>query len=303
MPKHKNALLVNLEYYPTLALISVIRLMPLSVAYWLATMFGKLIYYVDFKHRKRTIQHLSHAGVAKDLRAARALAKANFIHLAKVGVELFKVDQLISPENFRSNVKLVLAGDSEKAIMDPRGLIMVGAHYGNWEISGLGYSIMFRPILSVMRPFDNPKIGAYIQSKRARFRQTMVDKKEAIKPIIATLRKGKTVGLLCDQHANRHEGVETMFFGHPARTHTSAAMLHLKTGAPILLGFARRMNDNFHFEFKAIGPFEIKPTGDMSADIKTLTQMFTTALEKEIAEVPEQWLWSHRRWLDINRKK
>jgi lauroyl/myristoyl acyltransferase len=31
--------------------------------------------------------------------------------------------------------------------------------------------------------------------------------------------------------------------------------------------------------------------------------MFTTALEKMIAEKPEQWMWVHRRWLNIHRDR
>ena len=105
----------------------------------------------------------------------------------------------------------------------------------NWEISGLACSILYKPILSVMRHFDNPKLGDYILSRRRQFRQTLQDKKSALKPLLKALKSHQAVGMLCDQHAGSLEGVETVFFGHPARTHASPALLHLKTGAPIIL--------------------------------------------------------------------
>ena len=59
----------------------------------------------------------------------------------------------------------------------------------------------------------------------------------------------------------------------------------------------------FDFSFELVlGPLiEYKPTGDKEHDIQTICQMCTTALEKMIAEQPEQWMWAHRRWTNINR--
>ena len=46
-----------------------------------------------------------------------------------------------------------------------------------------------------------------------------------------------------------------------------------------------------------------KPTGDKDKDVREITQLCTTALEKLIAQQPEQWMWAARRWLDIDRNK
>ena len=70
----------------------------------------------------------------------------------------------------------------------------------------------------------------------------------------------------------------------------------------MIFGVAKRLDDKFNYEIAAYGPFRIeKPSGSMEQDIKTLTQMFTSAIEEEIRRDPTQWLWSHRRWLDLNR--
>lgn len=177
----------------------------------------------------------------------------------------------------------------------------MSAHYGNWEFSGLYGSITFRPILSVMRPFDNPKLNDFVTAKRNRYKQRMCDKRGALKQLLGALRSCGAVAMLSDQHAGHLEGVVTTFFGHPACTHASPASLHLKTGAPLVLGVCRRIDDTPRFEIILRGPYTIEPSGDKAADIQKLTQMFTTDIEKLISECPEQWLWPHRRWLDINR--
>ncbi len=276
--------------------------MPLRLAYAVAKWCGFLLYLLDGRHRRRAIQHLMHAGVATTTADAARIAKLNFEHLAKVTVETAKFDQLFTPENIEQRVTLLPSDGFREALRDSRGTVLVSAHYGNWELTGLYGAAVLRPMLSVMRPFDNPKINELIVKRRSSFRQRVCEKQGALKQLLMTLRKGEAVAMLSDQHAGHLEGVTTTFFGHPACTHGSPASIHLKTGAPLVLGVSRRVDDSPRFVIITRGPYTIEPTGDKLKDIQTLTQMFTTDIEKIIAECPEQWLWSHRRWLDINRK-
>jgi lauroyl/myristoyl acyltransferase len=57
------------------------------------------------------------------------------------------------------------------------------------------------------------------------------------------------------------------------------------------------------FEYHIIGPITIEKTENIDNDAKRLTQKFTSILEEEIRKTPEQWLWAHRRWLDIGRHR
>ena len=77
--------------------------------------------------------------------------------------------------------------------------------------------------------------------------------------------------------------------------------LSLKTGVPILVLMPRRVSDDFKFEFILSDPIIHKPTEDKEKDIREITQKFTSEIEKTVRRYPEQWLWAHRRWLDINR--
>ncbi|MCP4177411.1 MAG: lysophospholipid acyltransferase family protein [bacterium] len=305
--KKKNVFIQNIEYFFIIIFIGIIRLLPLKIAFKFSVFFSNIAYLLDGHHRKRTIQHLMHAGVAKDMIEAKKIARKNFNHFGKVFVEIVKIDQFITPDNMHEHISWKYLNEgAEEALQNPKGIIFVSAHYGNWEISGLGCSVLLRPIVSVMRPFDNKKIGDYILSKRTMFNQEVCFKENAFKQLLKALRAGKAVGILSDQHASTAEGVETMFFGHPARTHFSPALLQMKTGASMVLGLARRLNDNFDYEFDIAGPFELKETeatGDKMKDLQILTQKFTTVLETQIKQQPEQWVWCHRRWLDINRKR
>jgi KDO2-lipid IV(A) lauroyltransferase len=306
MISKKNTVLINFEYFFFRLAMNVVKILPLWLCFKIATLGGRLFFIFDKRHRNRTIQHLLHAGVVKTKAEAVALTRRNFIHFAKVGLEIFKCRQLMKRENIAKILTISGSEQSKNLFFSQTGkseqTIVICAHFGNWEAAGQGITITSGiPLLSVMRPFDNPKIGDYINSRREGHMHEVVAKKGAIRPLLVALKKGYSIAIMADQHAGESEGVVVDFFGHPASTHSSPALLHLKTGVPILVLMPRRVNDKFNFEFILSDPIIHKPTEDKEKDIFEITQKFTSEIENAVRLYPEQWLWAHRRWLDINR--
>ncbi|MDD4816978.1 MAG: lysophospholipid acyltransferase family protein [Victivallaceae bacterium] len=304
--REQSKIILYLEYIPVFLLYKFVRLLPLHAAYWLSAVLFRIFFALDRKHRVRTIQHLMHAKVAPDRRRAVAMAKECFRQFSMLLVEIFKGDQMTRPDSVRIVGNLELAAKcgafgEERRVY--KNVIIVTAHYGNWEIAG-GFWVRcaHTPMLSVMRSFTNPYVGELILRNRRAPGHELVDKVGGFRAAYRALKQGKSLALLVDQHANHTEGVETTFFGQPCRTHASAALLHLKTGVPLIPEVTRRAGNNFNFEFVVGDPIEYEPTGDQDKDVKAVTQIITSRLEKLIAEKPEQWLWTHRRWLNINRK-
>lgn len=295
---------MHIEFISFFCFYHVVRLMPVKLLYGLAKFLFATLYYIDSKHRNRSIQHLLHAGVAKDLQEAKRIAFASFKHGARLLTELIKMDKNFSLDN------IMLSGnkEAEKLLLrsgkDNMPVIIVTGHYGNWEISGKVWTAFSDlNLLTVVRALDNPLIGEYISKIRAADKHATIPKNNSVKYLLKALRSHSSVAILADQHASTREGVETIFFGQPARTHASVAALHLKTGVPIAPMVLRCKDKLFHYEADLAELIQYKATGDKAKDIATVTQMFTSALEKLIAKQPEQWLWAHRRWLNINRKR
>lgn len=182
-------------------------------------------------------------------------------------------------------------------------VILVTAHYGNWELTGSFWAAWSGiPMVSIMRPFDNRLIGSYILRNRESDLHRSVNKKGGIKLLFRALKESKTVAMLVDQHASPKEGgIETVFFGQPCLTYSSPALLHLKTGVPIVPQITRRLDNQGHFEIMIGDMIDYKATDDKENDVKIITQMYTNSLEKLIAGDPLQWMWAHRRWTNINR--
>ncbi|HCE42326.1 MAG TPA: hypothetical protein DET40_02110 [Lentisphaeria bacterium] len=307
MKKNRNPVVMNIQYFLFMTLNSAVRLMPLKAGYILADMFSRMLYLFDTRHRIRIIQHLIHAGVARNEKEASLIARRNFAHFAKFAVEFAKTNQVVTQENIGQHVRFSGSEKSKELFFSPgksSQVIIVTSHMGNWELAGMIYTIFSGlPLLSVMRPFDNPKISEYINRNRVQLNHGVCAKKGALKSLYVALKKGKSISIVSDQHAGSSEGVETIFFGHPARTHASPAILHLRTGIPILVGATVKEADGFKYNVILSDPIIYKPTADNEADIRAVTQLYTTEIEKSVAQYPEQWMWAHRRWLDINRNR
>ncbi len=301
----RSSLQVELEYWLFLFAAALAGIPPLRAAYRIADICGRLIFRFNRKQKERVIQHLMHAGVAKDRGEAIEIGRRNFIHFAKLVVEIVVSPRYLKKDNLSDFVTISGPEESKRLFFNPgksRNCILICAHFGNWEMAGQAYTLLSGvPLLSVMRPFDNPRIGEYILGSRVGGMHTVCDKRGAFKPLLLQMKKSHSVAFLVDQHANAKEGVVTSFFGHPARTHKSPAVLHLKTGVPILLMMPRRASDDFKFELIISDPMIVKPGGNPDEDVVRIMQMINDETEKVIRRYPEQWLWAHRRWLDINR--
>jgi KDO2-lipid IV(A) lauroyltransferase len=301
--KHKSKFQIWAEFVPFWLFLELVRLIPMKMAYLISFSIFQLMFRFERKHRNRAIQHLMHAGVAKDQQEAMETAKRVYKNFSMLLVEILKLDQSIDLNKIQvtgsqATIAEVCREDVEKNIP----VIIVTAHYGNWELAATAWARQFGiPMVSIMREFANPLIGKYILKSRQSEVHQCVYKDGGIRALLKALRENKTVAILADQHAGTHEGVETTFFGQPCRTHSSPALLHLKTGVPIMPEVTRRKPEG-GFEFVVADLIRYTPTDDKEGDIQKVTQMYTTALEKLISEQPDQWMWVHRRWLNINRK-
>ena len=298
------------EYALMLVGVALARMLPLPAARRAARVVFRVGSHLPFlPFRRRSIQHIIHAGVRTDRKSAEELAKRVYGQFSQLGVEVFKFDQCFDPAKFRCV--------GEEAVLDrfirpdasgrsPEPFIMITGHYGNWEVLGAGLTaITRRPLVSLMRPFSNPLIEKLVMKVRSGELRRLVynDRQMPLRPILRALREGACVTVAMDQHASRREGIETTFFGQPCRTHKTPALLHLKTGIPILPLFCRRLpGDDFSFELLCGHVIEYRATGDKKADVRAITQRCNDELQRLIAADPEQWLWAHRRWLNINRK-
>ena len=302
--KNKSKTAVYLEYALFAALCRILRMLPMRRAASFAAALTKLLFFLDRKHAGRTVRHIMYAGVETDPRKAKKMALASFGEFGKLLAEIVKMPQMYKP----GCVKISAPENTLKIIspeLNPgsRQIILAVAHYGNWEMAGTAFAEYTKtPMSSLMRPFANPLIGESILSHRRGGMHEVIDKNLGLRPVLRAMNEGRIITVLVDQHAMSGEGVEVEFFGHPARMHMTPALLHLKSGIPIVPEITRRLSDDFEFDFMFGEPIIHKPTGDKKRDIYEITQKIADELEELIRRDPVQWLWAPRHWLSIERR-
>jgi KDO2-lipid IV(A) lauroyltransferase len=183
-----------------------------------------------------------------------------------------------------------------RAVMDRHGrALLLTAHLGNWELLPFACQLTGYRLSVVLRPLDAPWLDRLVLRLRERAEVELIDKRSALRPVVRALARGRMVGVLLDQNAARREGVFVPFFGYPASTSKSLALLALRTETPIVPAFIRRAGDGTH-------RVVIRPALPWPAEqpLDTALGMLTTrcadAIERAIREAPEQWLWMHDRW-------
>jgi len=136
-----------------------------------------------------------------------------------------------------------------------------------------------------------------IKKRQPRHRFSLTPKYNTdIRRLLATLGEGHILALMTDQHA-RKNGMMVDFFGIPAATYTSAALLHLVTGTPLCFGYCARTGV-MKYRIVAGPPIKVEPTGNKEGDIRRILESIHGQLESAIRDYPEQYLWAHRRWRD-----
>jgi KDO2-lipid IV(A) lauroyltransferase len=178
------------------------------------------------------------------------------------------------------------------------GVLLLTGHFGNWELLGLAHALTRLPLTVVVRPLDSSVLNRLAERLRARTGAELIAKRSALRPVLRALRHGRMVGILLDQNASRDEGVFVPFFGRPASTSRSLALLAVRTGRPIVPVFIHREPDGRHrivIEPALPVPAAISP----EAAVVELTAECARRTEAIIRRWPEQWFWLHRRWRTV----
>jgi KDO2-lipid IV(A) lauroyltransferase len=211
-------------------------------------------------------------------------------------VEVLFTTRLIRVETFRRYMQIDNFRQTLQLLMNRgHGLIMLTGHYGNWEILGYVLAALGFESTAVARPLDNPYVSEYLYGVRERNGQKIVDKKGAMTEVAPLLERGGVVAFVADQNAGA-KGLFVDFFGRKASTYKSIGLLAMQFNVPVVIGYARRLDDRFQFKVATqdiIWPADWRNQDD---PLRYITQRYTKAIEDMVREDPGQYWWVHRRW-------
>lgn len=296
-PKKKPSKLVDYSTYLALRTVAMIlSCVPLETAMALATFLGDVMSKVDRRHWHRSMENLRASFPEKPEAELRRLTRESFRLFPQLGIEFMLTPRYVKRERLARHFVIGNLGDAMKLLVErERGVVMVTGHYGNWEVLSYALAVMGFEMVATARSLDNPYINEWVLGTREKKGQRIVDKRGALKVVPEVLDDHGAVGFTADQDAGK-KGMFVDFFGRPASTYKSIGILAMRYEVPIIVGFARRIANDFRFRLDVADIIYPNDWKDERDPLRYLTQRYTTAIETAVRGEPAQYLWLHRRW-------
>jgi phosphopantetheine--protein transferase-like protein len=266
---------------------------------------GKLLYHFLPLRRDVIVANLRRVfgGVLPEPDIIR-LAQAHYGHLWRLAGEFLRF-RWLSRARKAALVRVENIDALVRALAQGKGTLILTGHFGNWEvatIAGIGNYPEVRGRFHFVRRAIKPRWLDSLVTRR--FNEAgfgVLPKRGSLDLILERLAAGDMVVFPFDQHARPPDGIEVEFFGHPAWTFKSLAIIALATGAPVVPAASWREPDGRHvlrFE-EPMAPIECGNGGEA---IRRNTRVYNETLERLILRHPEQWYWVHRRWKGVPKR-
>jgi len=256
---------------------------------------AQAVYLFHSKLHKVGMRNLQLAFPSKRVRERRKILRGEFTSLGRQLAEI-----CMFPRYTKEDVSRIVVYDGfdnyERAHSRGKGVLYLTAHLGGWELSAFVHSLQGHPLHVVMRGMDNPYLDRLIQSYRTMHGNSMVDKDNFVRGLLAAMKAGDTVGILMDTNMTPPQGVFVDFFGIPACTASGLARIALRTDAAVLPGFTLWDPSLRKYRLRFDPALTLIRTGNDEKDVISNTAMFTKVIEDYVRRYPDQWLWVHRRW-------
>lgn len=256
-------------------------------------LLGLLFYSLAIPHRRLVRRNLQFCYPEWSAKEIRELSRRIFMNFGITLVEMLQCTFMSHEEVLKA---LHVEGEENfnKAFKSNRGIVIVSAHMGNWEV-GLHITNYYgKPMLGVAAKTRYGWADILLSRSRNRLGNTIIDKKGALPKITEGLRRGEVIGMLIDQSRRKH-GVEVTFFGRKATASPAAALLALRCNSLVLPAFCVRRSDG-QLTIQVKTPFELTRTGDLRSDIQSNTQRMIDVVEEMVRTYPDQWFWLLKPW-------
>jgi KDO2-lipid IV(A) lauroyltransferase len=190
----------------------------------------------------------------------------------------------------------------DAALARGRGLMLLTAHLGSFEVAAQAYAERWgsqQPMTALYRPARQPWLRQMMERSRQRpGLLTAPASLAGVRQLMRALKAGQTLGMLPDQVPPDGLGVWAPFHGEPAYTMTLASRLAAQTGCEVLLITVERRPRGAGYEIHVHPLPEPLPApgGDDAAWTLAAATVLNRAMAWQIGRLPSQYLWGYHRF-------
>ena len=256
-------------------------------------LFGTLVYVLAVQRRRLALRNLRFCYPEWHDVQLRKLARRVFENFGITFVEVCQ-SAFISWEKLSRRYKVHGEENLINALKANKGILIITAHIGNWEVAQHFMNNFEKPFSVVATRMKQAWANRLLNHLRSRFGNTVIDKKGGLPNIMRALRRGEIVALLIDQ-SRRKQGIKVTFFDREATATPAAALLAMRCKSTVLPMFCVR-DDDGQLTVHVKPHLETIRTGDLRRDLQTNTQIMMNAVEEMVREYPDQWFWNLKPW-------
>jgi KDO2-lipid IV(A) lauroyltransferase len=269
--------------------------LPLRVAYKIAIVISDLHNIFSFQDRRAVRANLKVIFPQKSLWEIRRMRRRMSRNFAKYLVDFFRFSR-VDTDYIKDNLKIENLRYLDAALGQGKGVIILSAHLGNWELGAIVLGILGYPFWAVALTHKNKMVNDFFNFQRESKGVSIIPLGRALRQCLKVIGEEKIIGLVGDRDFGDN-GVVVEFFGRPAVFPRGPAVISLQTGAPILPAFTLRNSDEcFTLRFEKVVDFA--PSGDKKKDVHDLIAKYKLIFEDYIRRYPEQWFMFRRFWVE-----
>ncbi|UCH12877.1 MAG: lysophospholipid acyltransferase family protein [Candidatus Omnitrophota bacterium] len=265
----------------------------LEKAYSIAATVGRIYSFFSFRDRQAVCDNLKTIFPEINKGEISSMSREIFANFCKYLIDFFRFP-LIDNDYIKKSVKIEGLENLDRSLAKKRGVILVSAHLGNWELGGgilskLGYNLS-----AVVLRHRHKNVDDFFIQRRQILGMKAIPFGGALRRCFSILSENNILALVGDRDYFDN-GVQIPFFKKKTIIPKGPAVLSLRFGSPIIPTFmARNADDTFTFKFYP--PIEYALSGNKDRDIRFLTLNYLKVLEDVIREYPTQWYVFRRFW-------
>ena len=273
-------------------LVRIMAWLPLPALYFIADILYLLLYYVFRLERKLATDNLQRAFPDKPEQQRRQIAATSYRNALHVLFETIHA-QHMSETELRRRVQF----DNPELLdqlLDRHGKVLaVAAHQGNWEWLEMASSLcMSAPLATLYKPLNHPGIERMLNQTRERFGGQMISAQRALPRLVRFTRERSIVAVLADQGPQPHEEKHwATFLNQDTAFYPGIEKLARLLEMPLVFTHVTRIKRGYYrVRFERLG----EPP--WSAAKGELMESYIRAVEQQVTDHPEDWLWVYKRW-------
>ena len=275
-----------------------LSMLPLPVLYTITYPFYLLLAYVIQYRKKVILKNLTNSFPKKSSKEIGKIKRQFYRHFFDQMIESLRMLSMSDEEGIK-RLKF-----SNPEILDPyyvagRNIAFVMGHYNNWEFTAAMNAQMKHQYVAIYSPLGNPFANQLIYDARSMHGTKLVSKHDVGSFLRSKHEQPYLLAFLTDQSPKRKSRVHwTNFLNQETTVATGTERYAQILDMVVVFGHLEKVKRGHYkitLEILTDQPKE-EPSG-------RITELHVKALEKQIIEKPQYWLWSHKRWKNKMEKR